>query len=680
METKVKIRNTEKLELMIINKCPLKNIIKNQQLLFDINDSVISINKIIIQLYQFLRLYLLNEYRNKRELPLIDINFIKNIIKTITKRQDTRGKPPGDETKILLEKLEMFYESDYKQCVIDEDVIDNTKMNFIMAYEAIDTVKNIENNISEHFIDYVNKFVNITFNVKDKLNKVDKLKISKEEKKTMKKEISTEFRKVKNDLLKTTTIYDSDKKYHMWLNQHRTNIIRKEKFDKDSIYYDVCSNSQDYLKSIFYINEQLEKMNDSIKNEKEQIKLFQVIPQRKNIIPKYITLDTCGLINLVIKENIKEYLDNVEKHQNELWEKYFKLHKRVFKRKNYSFHFMIKTDGVGCSVLLHKMKDGKPIKITYDLQRKTNELLKTKDKYIEEIEITEEMKKKKIVVIDPNMSDLIHCLTKTSPVETTIKNPNGNIISYEKHDDNITFRYTQNQRRLETRNKKYNKIIQTINTTTKIDEKTVKEYETILSNYNSKTMNYKKYIDYCKKKNEINRILFEHYKEYIFRKLKLNRFINTQKSENKMLKNFEKKFGSPKNVIIVIGDFDKKEGFKGKEPTICKRFRRLFRNFGYEVYLINEFRTSKLCNVCEHECENFLERKSKKPHNKDELTLCWGLLCCNNTKCKMIHNRDKNACLNMYKIVKSIFAGKGRPEKYCHSLKEETSFPLNDGK
>lgn len=38
---------------------------------------------------------------------------------------------------------------------------------------------------------------------------------------------------------------------------------------------------------------------------------------------------------------------------------------------------------------------------------------------------------------------------------------------------------------------------------------------------------------------------------------------------------------------------------KGKEPIINRRIRKIFRNNGYDVYLINEFNTSKLCNKCE---------------------------------------------------------------------------------
>ena len=48
---------------------------------------------------------------------------------------------------------------------------------------------------------------------------------------------------------------------------------------------------------------------------------------------------------------------------------------------------------------------------------------------------------------------------------------------------------------------------------------------------------------------------------------------------------------------------------KGIESVICKKFRRIFKNTGYKTFLVNEFRTSKLCNCCNNELEHFLERK-----------------------------------------------------------------------
>ena len=113
-------------------------------------------------------------------------------------------------------------------------------------------------------------------------------------------------------------------------------------------------------------------------------------------------------------------------------------------------------------------------------------------------------------------------------------------------------------------------------------------YETELSKLNRKTLIIKDFKEYIKKKREINNKLYNFYEKYIFRKLKLNRFINTQKSENKMINNFRNKFGKPEETIFIIGDYDKGDGhIKGKEPIINRRIRKIFRNNNYEVYLIN---------------------------------------------------------------------------------------------
>ena len=678
---KVKIKD-EKLELMIVNKTPLKNIIKSDELCVKINNTITLINKIIIQACQFINLYLIHLYDNKKDFPDIDTKFIMTVVKTITKRDDTRGKPPSEKTKQLLIELKEFYNKHYKQCILETDIINDTKLNFIMAYEAIDIIKNIKNNITEHFKDYVNKFVNQSFEVRFSMEYVNNRKDwSTEEKKQFKNNIYASLRKIKKDLLKVDDNYESDELFHDWINLHKSHIIRKQKFTKNSVDYDLCSNPLDYLKSLFYMNKELEKLNNEkikeSKNDKEyneQFKLFQVIPQRTSIKSQYITIDTASLVNLTIEKNSIKYLNNIELYQKAIWKNSFNIDNKEFKRHNFRFNYMIKTDGIGCSVLLVKLKDGHPIEITSKIQRETKEKFDKLDEYIEDAKITKEIKKKRIVTLDPNLSDLVYAVSKNIKQEVIITE--NNKLEVIEKEEILTFRYTQNQRRLETRNKKYNKLQDKINKETKINNKSIKEIETELSKYNSKTVDFNKFIEYCKKKNEINRILFDHYKQKLFRKLKFNRYTNTQKSESKMIKNFSNKFGKPDECTVILGDYDKGNGhMKGKEPIINRRIRKIFRNHGYKVYLINEFRTSMLCHNCESKCNTFLKRESNNPKHKDKKTNkkkiieVWGLTLCEDKNCSLIHNRDKNSALNMYKITESIYKGKGRPKIYCREIK-----------
>ena len=678
-KAKVKIKN-EKLDLMIVNKTPLKNIVKSDDLNNKINEVVYRVNKIVIHTCQFLNLYLIYLFDNNIEFPDIDEKFIKTIFNIITIKVDGRGKKPSDNTEKQIKILEDFYTKHYKQCIIDSDIINIDKLSYILAYEAIDIVKNIKNNITEHFKDYVNKFVNQSFDVKSVNQNIRNMNFDKESTKKYINQSYVDLRLVKKDLLKSTDNFESDEIFSDWLKLHKPNIIRKNKFDKDSIDYDLCSNPSDYLKSLFYMNKELEKINDErIKKNEEQFKLFQVIPQRTSIKSCYITLDTCSLINLTITENFKKYLDKVEDCQEDLWNKNFMTYKKEFKRNNYEFNHMIKTDGVGCSVLLVKLKNRKPVYITSKMQRDVKTKIESLDKYIEDVEITKEIKNKRIVCLDPNLSDIYFAVSKNIKEKVIVDE--NNKLQVIEDEEIITFRYTQNQRRLETRNKKYNKLQDSINKETKINKRTIKEIESELSNYNSKTTNYSKFIEYCKKKNEINRLLFAHYSQKIFRKLKFNRYTNTQKSESKMIKNFSNKFGKSDECTVILGDYDKGEhNMKGKEPIINRRIRKIFRNNGYEVYMINEFRTSKLCNKCESTCDTFYKRESQKPKdfdkktNKWKIIEVWGLTLCSNNKCSQIHNRDKNSALNMYKIVESIYRGEGRPKKYCRETKFKNEF------
>ena len=184
---------------------------------------------------------------------------------------------------------------------------------------------------------------------------------------------------------------------------------------------------------------------------------------------------------------------------------------------------------------------------------------------------------------------------------------------------------------------------------------------------------FKKEINIEIEKNRINCQLYLHYEQRCFRKFKLNAFTNTQKSEQKMIHNFQKKYGKPDDTVFVMGDYDKGDyHMKGKEPVICKKFRRIFRNAGYNTFLVNEFRTSKLCNCCNEELEKFLERPSQKPKLRKEgkTEICHGLLRCQSVKHKseIFHNRDKNAVQNMLNIVKSVLNTGKRPQKFCREI------------
>lgn len=656
-KVKEKKKEEENFDYMKTNKDNIKNVIRDVHLLPLINDITIRTNKIVIHSYQFLKLYLLHLYENNQPFPVLDKEYICDIFKVITKRKSNRGGYTEEKMPEQLRTLTNFYKSHYASTIANDEILYYDKLPYILAYEAIDMITNITNNIQEHFIDHLNKYVNIVFDIKSKRDEITKNNKDKIIRKQLHKELYEEINKVKKDLI-TFGDLTGDEKYHSWIKEQKIKLFpNKSNFEENNIYYELKSNTQYFISGMFHVSIELEKLNvERVKNNEKQIRLFNVLPLRTNIIPKNICIDTCSIIQNFMGDDYDSKLLTTYKKQNkyfELWNKYFKLNKRVFKKgQKYAFSHMIRTDGVSCCVLFVKVDaNGKPLPKT----RQNKQCCQEENiDYIEKANI-DDIKNMKVVCADPNYSDLIYCGSKD---ET------GNLQ---------TFRYTQNQRRLETRMKKYSKIKDNLSKETLVNEQSVKELETTLSSLNSKTCNYDKFKIYCNEKNKINYQLYAHYEQRCFRKFKLNSFTNTQKSELKMVKNFQTKYGKPNETIFVMGDYDKGDyHMKGKEPVICKKFRRIFRNAGYKTFLVNEFRTSKLCNCCNEELENFLERPSQKPKLKKEgkTEICHGLLRCQSVKhnSEIFHNRDKNAVQNMLNIIKSVFDTGKRPDIFCRAV------------
>ena len=656
-KVKEKKKDEENFDYMKTNKDNIKNIIRDDNILQLINDLTIRTNKIVIHAYQFLKLYLLHLYENNQPFPVLDKEYICDIFKVITKRKCNSGGYTEENMPNQLRMLTDFYNNHYSLTISNNEILYYDKLPYILAYEAIDMITNITNNIQENFIDHLNKYVNIVFDIKIKRDDITKNNKDKVIRKQLHKELYEEINKVKKDLI-TFGDFTSDIKYHNWIKEQKIKLFpNKSQFEENNLYYELKSNTQYFIYGMFYICNELEKLNiERIKNDEKQIRLFNVLPLRTNIIPKNICIDTCGIIQNFMGDDYDSKLLSTYKKQNkyfELWNKYFKLNKRVFKKgKNYTFSHMIRTDGISCCILFVRVDGlGKPLSKTWQNKKCCQE---ENIDYIEKANINN-IKNKNFVCADPNHADLIYC------------------GSYDNNNKLQTFRYTQNQRRLETRMKKYSKIKDKLNKETIINNKTVKELETTLSRLQSKSCNYDNFKIYCIEKNKVNYQLYSHYEQICFRKFKLNAFTNTQKSESKMVKNFQKKYGKPEETVFVMGDYDKGDyHMKGKEPVICKKFRRIFRNAGYNTYLVNEFRTSKLCNCCNEELEYFLERPSKKPRLKKEgkTEICHGLLRCQSVKHKseIFHNRDKNAVQNMLKIVNSVLNTGKRPTIFCREI------------
>ena len=615
-------------------KVPLKHVLKNPDInLPKITNAVIKCNKIVINTLMFMKLYLLDYFNKNKKLPEIDKIFVNSCMKILC-NENASGRPPKKEIKELKDKLTTFYNSDYKPLIKDTD-LDYTYLNTVLDYLTIGIITMYENNIKLHYVEYIERYVNIIWKKKDTINKIKEDNKDEVKQKELVNEFCRQLRKIKNDILETSNEYKSDKKYHDWIKEiKRTITPNKDKYTKNNLYYDLQCNPQDYLPCMIHMMKELEK---------DKIKIYNVFPMRNEITPSHIKLDTTTLVHLMMTKkqgNKTEYLleGNLKKYENKIWEFFFRTERQCFKKPNYTFHHMIETDGVSCSILL----------LRNDLIGKrlpNTKIDNNKELYIDELTDYTNIINKKIVAYDPGKSDIIYC------VDNDNKDANE-------------FRYTQDSRRKECKIKKYGKIILKFKEE-KINDKTIIAYETELSKLNRKTLIIKDFKEYIKKKSEINNKLYNFYEKHIFRKLKLNGYINRKKHEQKMINKFKKIFGKPEDVVIMAGDFEQKQHMKYKEPIKGKSIRKLFRENGYKVYLIDEFRTSCRCSKCKintAKCEKFQIRENPKPYKKGNI-LVHGLLKCK--ICGSVWNRDVNASTNIYRIAKNAINKIERPLYLC---------------
>ena len=140
-KVKEKDNNIIKFDYMKTNKDNIMNVINSPYYLSIIDDIIFKVNKIVIHTYQFLKLYLIHLYDNKKDFPIIDEDFIGYIFMVLTVRKCGSG---GYTDKTMPEQLKLltkFYNEHYKPLTVNEEVIYYDKLNYVLAYEAIDIVK-----------------------------------------------------------------------------------------------------------------------------------------------------------------------------------------------------------------------------------------------------------------------------------------------------------------------------------------------------------------------------------------------------------------------------------------------------------------------------------------------------------------------------------------------------------
>lgn len=601
--------------------------IQHQDKINFIQNIVINVNNLRFHILQFTKLYFLYLLKLNKSLPVLHRDFFSCVVRVLTVSKSKRK--PFLKNKDLSEEVSNFYNSHYKKLInfeeqdINIDGIQNT-----VRYMITDIVTDYENNIKMRYFDHVKNYLDCLYDKKNFIERIKKIEKNKSNR--------IKIIKIRQKLINNAFNSFFDGKIYDWVDFNKFNVI-PDKIFKKSIAYDLKCDPQDYIKNMFIMNYFCEE---------NEYKYLNVFPLKRSIIPGHIRIDTKILIDNFINDIKQRKLYNssggIKMFKDIIWSEFFRTEKKIFNSNSYKFTGSIQTDGFSISILqAHRTKT---------IPKKRNKEIK--ENYIDEISDLD--KYKEIISIDPNKDDLIYCIKGS-----------------RETNDLTTFRYSNNQRSKETRKRKNRKIL----LKEKILEGIVINTETEMSEFNSKTNSITKFTKYIIKKNEINVKLKNFYERLLWRKLKLSVYTRTQKSEMKMVDRFKEKLGLSETSVIAFGDWSQSEQMKYKEPSKGKSFRNLFRKAGYKVYLVNEFRTSKMCCNCKDEngiCEKFLKINSPRPWKREEEILCHGLVKCKT--CNTMFNRDLNSCVNIKRIAENALNGLTRPKYLSRKTKKSLNF------
>ena len=432
-----------------------------------LSDAVLTGHTLVQHTSHFIKLYAIHCKDTEEPLPEMDRHFVMCVMKTIGVRPTTgMGRPPGEKTVAMMTTLKTFHDAHYAPLMTNETICLPTGLDNMLSYLADEMVTVFETNIKQHFVEYVERFVNVVMNKKARMDDLT----TKEEKRAF----ISELRRYKVLLLG-----NEREGLPAELLEHASSVVPQRAYQKGNLMYDIECSPQDYLPCMFYMMRYVEGRDQTV---------YNLFPLRTEIVPKYVPLDTQTLVHLLLKDGLNGHTKtslmidgNMKENQDAIWAACFNTDMRCFRKKHYKFDHRILTNGEAVSILLIR-RDKSEDKKKKGGRKKVRE---SKEPYLLDVELDETYQSKNKVAIDPNMDDIIFCSGKDQEGNT-------------QH-----FRYTRNQRKCETKTKKYRKIQEGLKKEELIDGKSVEQWQTELSKHNKKTLDFHKFSDYAKANNEV---------------------------------------------------------------------------------------------------------------------------------------------------------------------------------
>lgn len=665
-----------------------------------LQDASERVNYVMYHTYQFSKLFMIYNYELFRNTPKLrnnDILYFSTIIskKGNMQRSTSINRPEEYEFNMIddnenasfkLNALK-FYQEYYDELIIYEE-IDNSRIHDPLSYEADIYIKVLETfiktNITKIYERFHQAFLRafshpenraternfkeearyLTFNL-IRMNRLEEIKVIKNSNGEL---LLTHLKHIVPNFI--------------WESQEE--LMESE---TNNLLYQAKKCPQKFIPSIIYMMKYIEDLNLSTeiqelnkiieeKNEKTEgtkirkihYKLMNIFPQR-SFIPKYITITGTGLLDFFWQSYLKDNQDpnifgkNLRQMKKDEKPYPFEIlmdsfNNKLLQLKNYNFHNQILTDRIGCSIIFkskHKVK---------------NESKKTRKKYFHELDKDKliEMQGKKIIAIDPGKIDIMTAGSKIN----------------EDYQNNQYFRFTRKQINFDMKKEKYQKMNDDEFGSFLQENGKYQEWVDLTKRQclmTKKTVNSRRYCEYLEISNRLYKLVQPFYALIFHRKLRWKRLINRRKIEDQMVSRFLEKFADPsgpkkkkhkkkvnkdlakENLVLALGDWSENKQMRGCEPSKTKGLRKIFARHNLNFFLIDEFKTSSRCS----NCGGVLDKTPKLNDNK-ELVWLRRVLTCNS--CGTIFNRDKNACINIFKIAHCIIHLEERPKNLRRNQEE----------
>jgi hypothetical protein len=257
-------------------KNKLKHIVIDGEAEGIVKETVLTVHRIAIHAMQFIKLFLLVHYERHGSTPTVTKLLVMNCMAVVRESKEHKNT----KNKADMAVLRSVFESKYKPAMHESDHAGMIAKNLtqVLDYCATSIVAEYETNIKQHYAEYVERFVNVMF---------DKNEVAKDMDSAEKAQLYSNLRRYKRAVLER-----DEASLPPLLSPHYSKIKGPET-QRRNINYDIQCQPQAYLPSMIYMMKFVEGKGCRMAN---------VFPVRTALIPKYITLDTTTLVQLLMKK------------------------------------------------------------------------------------------------------------------------------------------------------------------------------------------------------------------------------------------------------------------------------------------------------------------------------------------------------------------------------------------